>query len=226
MNNQHSHYSLVVWLSLVSAALAFFIVMIALNLLSVGRISLTDGWGSFAGGLVAATATITAFLVTNRENRRQFDELARINYLPIIDFEPCELENLEDFKRRGFIEQSPIDINRDPEKKRQKTKVLNLVIDNKGNGPARNLSLHYQYFFEEDQLAALLEPIIIKNMQANAGLILPLKLYGFNGDSSINIILNFEDIRRRQLDSGLVRIDYNKEEKKWTMYPEKFAVKS
>jgi hypothetical protein len=225
MDRKNGHYAIVVWLSLVTAVLAFFIVLIALNIFSVGKISLSEGWGSFAGGLAAAAATITAFLVTNRENRRQFDELARLNYLPIIDFEPCEPEMLEDYKERGFIEHAPIDINRDEEKKHQNVKTLYLLIDNKGNGPARNLSCHYQYFFKENQLAVQSEPIILKNMQANAGMILPLNLYNFNGESSLNFVLNFEDIRRRPLDSGLVRIELDAEDGQWKMYPEKYAAK-
>ncbi len=225
MNKKHSHYALIIWLSLVSAIMVFLIILIVFNLLSVGEIKMSDGWGGFAGGLAGAAATITAFLVTNRENRRQFNELARLNYLPIIDFEPCEPEHIEEYKKLGFIEHNPIDINRDEEKKHQNVKTLYLLIDNKGNGPARNLSCHYQYFFKEDQLAAQSEPIILKNMQANAGMILPLNLYNFNGESSLNFILNFEDIRRQPLDSGLVRIEYDEMDKAWKMYPEKYAAK-
>ncbi len=225
MNNKHSHYALVIWLSLVSAILVFLIILIVFNLLSVGEINMSDGWGGFAGGLAGAAATITAFLVTNRENRRQFDELARINYLPLIDFEPCPPERIEEYKKRDFAEHDPIEINRDEEKKHQNVKTLYLVIDNKGNGPARNLSCHYQYFVKEDRISAQSEPIILKNMQANSGMILPLNLYNFNGESSLNFVVNFEDIRRRPLDSGLVRIEYDSNEDEWKMYPEKYALK-
>lgn len=223
MKNKHSHYALLVWMSLVSAALVFLIVLIVLNLLSVDRISLSEGWGSFAGGLAAAAATITAFLVTNRENRRQFNELTRVNHMPLIDFEPCAADKLDDYKSLGYIEHAPIEINRDLEKKHQNVKTLYLILDNKGNGPARNLSCHYQYYVKEDQLVSQTQPIIIRSMQAGAGMILPLNLYNFNGESNLNFVLNFEDIMQRKLDSGIVRIDFDEEASEWRMYAQKFV---